>query len=86
MHVKADSFVLAMTTSMISAGSNTPICPSCGRPMELARITPRLGGLPELQTFVCRSCGETLTEAVENRIERSDIGRDPYWEAASLEL
>jgi len=72
---------------MISASPspNTPICPSCGRPMELARITPRLGGLPELQTFVCRPCGETLTEAVENRIERSDTGRDAWRGAPPVE-
>jgi hypothetical protein len=36
--------------------------------MTLARVTPRLGGLPELQTFVCRPCGVTFTEAVEDRV------------------
>ena len=50
---------------------NTPICPNCGRAMKLARITPRVGGLPELQTFECRPCGVTLTEAVEDRAARS---------------
>jgi transposase-like protein len=71
--------------SMNSANPNTPICPSCGRPMELARITPRLGGLPELQTFVCRACSETLTEAVENRIARPDSGRDAWRDVPPIE-
>jgi transposase-like protein len=47
---------------------NVPLCPNCGRRMTLARVTPRLGGLPELQTFVCRPCGVTFTEAVEDRV------------------
>jgi hypothetical protein len=34
--------------------------------MRLARVTPRVGGLPELQTFECRPCGAALTEAVED--------------------
>jgi transposase-like protein len=70
---------------MTSDNPNAPICPSCGRPMELARITPRLGGLPELQTFVCRACGETLTEAVENRIARPDSGRDAWRDVPPIE-
>jgi hypothetical protein len=53
--------------------------------MELARITPRLGGLPELQTFVCRACGETITEAVENRIARPDSGRDAWRDVPPIE-
>jgi hypothetical protein len=32
--------------------------------MNLARITPRVGGLPELQTFECRPCKVALTEAI----------------------
>ena len=31
-------------------------CPICGMRMKLARTTPRLGGLPELQTLECRPC------------------------------
>ena len=51
--------------NMTTAG-NTPRCPNCRQPMTLARVTPRFGGLPELQTFECRPCGVTLTEAVED--------------------
>jgi len=39
--------------------------------MKLARVTPRFGGLPELQTFECRPCGTTLTEAVGDQSARS---------------
>jgi transposase-like protein len=49
---------------------NIPMCPNCGRPMKLARVTPRLGGLPELQSFECRPCSITLTEVVEDRAAR----------------
>lgn len=38
--------------------------------MRLARITPKFGGLPELQTFDCHECREVLT------FERGDEG-DP---------
>jgi hypothetical protein len=34
--------------------------------MKLARVTPRFGGLPELQTFECRPCGATLTEVADD--------------------
>jgi len=44
--------------------------------MKLARITPRVGGLPELQTFECRPCGVTFTEAVEDRMARPVSSRD----------
>ena len=53
--------------------------------MELARITPRLGGLPELQTFVCRPCGETLTEAVASPVARPDTDTDACREAPLVE-
>ena len=55
---------------------STPVCPNCGRVMMLARITPRVGGLPELQTFQCRPCGVALTEAVDDRIERPEARGD----------
>ena len=50
----------------MNAAANIPLCPNCSKPMRLARVTPRFGGLPELKTFECRPCGVTLTEAVEN--------------------
>jgi transposase-like protein len=54
--------------------ANTPRCPACGHPMKLARITPRVGGLPELQTFECRPCSVAYTEAVEDLSARSNYG------------
>jgi C4-type Zn-finger protein len=39
-------------------------CPSCTQPMRLVRRTPRFGGLPELMTFECESCG--LSHIVED--------------------
>jgi len=45
------------------ANQEPPRCPNCGRPMTLARVTPRVGGLPELRTFVCRICRITMTVA-----------------------
>ena len=39
-----------------------PMCPNCGKPMILVRSVPKIGALPELRTYNCRSCGETVTE------------------------
>jgi transposase-like protein len=50
----------------MSTTANTPRCPNCGQSMKLARVTPRVGGLPELQSFECRPCGVVFTEAVED--------------------
>jgi hypothetical protein len=43
-----------------------PPCPSCGRPMYLARTTPR-GGLPDLCVFKCGECGVWATESADER-------------------
>jgi hypothetical protein len=40
--------------------------------MKLARVTPRFGGLPELQTFECRPCRVILTEAADDLAARPD--------------
>ena len=40
-----------------------PLCPNCGRPMHLARTTPRTGGLSDLQTFRCGECGVAVTRS-----------------------
>ena len=34
---------------------NLPHCPSCGKPMLLARTVPRAASLPELRSFECRN-------------------------------
>ena len=49
-----------------SANNSTPKlphCPSCAQPMQLVRRTMRFGGLPELYTFECRSCGVSHIDA-----------------------
>lgn len=40
---------------------NLPHCPSCGKPMLLARTVPRVASLPELRSFECRICGVVIT-------------------------
>ena len=42
-----------------------PACPSCRKPMRFVRSTPKIGALPELRTYNCMLCGETVTEAEE---------------------
>lgn len=74
IQIKEGSIRLAQKASMISNGSSRPTCPSCRRMADLARITPRFGGLPELQTFICRPCGEVFTEAVVSPVVRPDAG------------
>ena len=48
-------------------------CPNCGQPMKLARVTPRVGGLPELHTFECRPCGVVLTDTAEDLSGRPNV-------------
>jgi len=55
----------------MSTTAKAPRCPNCNQPMNLARVTPRFGGLPELQTFECRPCRETMTEIIEDSSGRS---------------
>ena len=54
-----------MLAQMTHERTQTPSCPSCGKPMLLARIIPGIGGLPELRVYSCRQCGVSLTEAAE---------------------
>jgi hypothetical protein len=44
-----------------------PPCPNCGRPMYLARATPRSGGLPDLCVFKCGECSVLVTESADER-------------------
>jgi hypothetical protein len=46
-----------------------PACPSCGRALQLSRITPGTSGLPDLRTYACRECGVWVREA-DDRISR----------------
>ncbi len=41
-----------------------PPCPSCGRPMHLARVTPR-SGLPDLCMFKCGECAVCVSESAD---------------------
>jgi hypothetical protein len=36
-------------------------CPSCGKSMRFARTVPKIGDLPEMQTFECRLCRLAIT-------------------------
>jgi len=47
------------------SGEHAFTCEECGQGMELVRVTPRFGALPELQTFRCAACGNVTTEIVE---------------------
>jgi rubredoxin len=42
-------------------------CPACGRPMQLVLVIPRFGAFPELQTYECKSCGVSYTEAAKDQ-------------------
>jgi len=40
-------------------------CPECGALMLLAKTTPSLCALPELQTFRCSRCGTVMTWEID---------------------
>jgi hypothetical protein len=46
-------------------------CPSCGKYMQLKRVIPGLGGLPQTCVYSCQFCGVSLTEADESQQHRS---------------
>jgi hypothetical protein len=58
---------MSATQKAMQAGSETKIllraCPSCGKALQLSRVTPGARRLPDLRTFACRECGVWLTEA-----------------------
>jgi predicted RNA-binding Zn-ribbon protein involved in translation (DUF1610 family) len=53
-------------------GKLQPACPSCGKTLRVARITPRSGGRTDLRTYGCHQCGFWLTEAADEPIGRRD--------------
>jgi len=63
---------LGLDPSKMNAEAKIQRCMSCGQPMKLVRVTPRLGGLPELQTFECRPCGSVVTKPIDDPSQRSD--------------
>lgn len=50
-------------------------CPGCGCPMILARVTPRLGVLPELETFRRPLCGEVARSSPSRATPAPRCGR-----------
>jgi hypothetical protein len=54
-----------------------PSCPSCGAAMRLVRSIPKIGGLPELESFECRACRVSITEAVAPKASEMEcpVGR-----------
>ena len=52
-------------------------CPSCGAAMRLVRSIPKIGGLPELESFECRACRVSITEAVAPKASEMEcpVGR-----------
>jgi hypothetical protein len=43
-----------------------PGCPNCGRPMHLARTSPRSQGLSDLHVYRCGECGVSLSQAADD--------------------
>jgi transposase-like protein len=85
MQIKAGAIQFAQKMNMISENPNTPTCPSCGCLVQLARITPRFGGLPELQTFICRPCGEVFTEAVVGPVAWPNANTAACWHTSVVD-
>jgi hypothetical protein len=51
-------------------------CPRCAQPMRVVRRTPRFGGVPDLYTFECRSCGIShIEESGPGRWRDTDLFR-----------
>jgi transposase-like protein len=49
-------------------------CPSCGKYMQLKRVIPGLGGLPQIRVYSCQFCGVSLTEADETQRRSTTSG------------
>jgi hypothetical protein len=50
-----------------SAYKPGPCCPHCATSMQMLDSIPRFVELAELQTFECRLCGLTVTEAIDDK-------------------
>jgi hypothetical protein len=44
-----------------------PPCDFCGEQMTFMETTPKIGMLPELQTFICTECGDVRAIEIEER-------------------
>jgi transposase-like protein len=65
-------------SAFMDSGNVVPIsrhfCPACGQPMRLVLVIPRFGSFPELQTYECKSCGVSYTEAAKDEAAENDAG------------
>jgi hypothetical protein len=57
---------------MDSESQFPPLCPNCGKPMRFTRLIPAIGALPELYSYYCDPCAESITEIGEPG-ERRDL-------------
>jgi hypothetical protein len=65
--------MLAIRDLMREVGDQLqPVCPSCGKPMRLMRVTPRADEPTDLRTYGCHRCGVWLTEAADGPTFRRD--------------
>ncbi len=62
------------TRSAYKAG---PCCPHCAASMQFLGSIPGFAGLAELQTFECRLCGLTVTEALDDEALQTAIPLAP---------
>jgi hypothetical protein len=60
-----------------SAYKPGPCCPHCAGSMQLAAAIPAFAGSAELQTFECRLCGLTVTEAIDDKALQAAIPLAP---------
>lgn len=52
----------------VGHGLVRPLCPNCGRPMHLSRISSGTGSRPDIRTFGCGECGVWVTEAANDKV------------------
>lgn len=60
---------------MLESKNETLRCPSCSMQMHLVRVVPRLGGLAELRSYKCKSCGTTLTRFADEQLNLPPIDK-----------
>ncbi len=54
-----------------------PCCPHCAASMQLSASVPNSTALVQLQTFECRLCGLTVTEATDGEALQAAIPLAP---------
>lgn len=51
--------------------------------MGFVRSVPKVGALPELRTYQCKSCRETVTEADEPPLARAQASEAGHYQSRS---